>query len=478
MVNFSESQNRELILWVLHVSKVGGLNLMAANSTLSKDSRKTSILVKLYKYRGITIEQLYYSLHPQQLESNFASTEGAIQPSIRTPLKTLRKHMNDLEEIGLIEHVNHGRRTKFYYLTKEGLEFTKNVLDIPVEYIGSGFNDDYGDFEYEKYKPPLSRLVHHLLLTDFFLHCERVTSITPDVDLNYRDNRYAHVQYVVKKNELINDTKEANAHFRPDAEIIIDGKRYYIEIDTASERSDHLRKKFEGYARFFSSTGDESRSLPNGIIFVSEARQRGDYGQRRRWQTLSNAFHEQLFEYSHLINLKSCSVTDVEQILLSETDTQKNARFLMFKNLIKYYFIDGNYNGTQMLSVDTSRGWMYGNAYFNYNQDPDYPHIYLYLDCCGLDSKPAILIREFKKWLDNQNESIEILKAAKEIVPVFTYTFGTPYTHHLNEVNHELSNALWMDISSDSPVWYNSKGEKLQVRNPILYRLEQIKGAQ
>lgn len=441
------------------------------------ESRKLQLLIQMYKYRGITCEQLYYSLEPKEMDGGYSYT-NPIKPSVRNPLKTIRKHLNDLEDYGLVEHVSFGKRTNLYFLTKEGLERTKNLLDIPLDHIGLGFSDDYGDFDYDRYKPPLSRLEHHLLLIDFFLHCERLRAITPNISLDYRDNRYAHVQYTAKKNELFSEsTKEGNSHFRPDAEIILDGKRYYVEIDTASERSDHLRKKFEGYHRFLSTTTDHPSSLPNGIIFVSEAKQRGDYGLRRRWQTLSNAFNEHLGEYSPIINLKSTSITEVEQILLNESAVQKETRFNNFKNLIKYYFVDGFYVGTQMLSVDSLRGWKYGNAYFNFNQSQEHPHIYLYLDCCGIESIPAAHIREFKKWLNEQNDATEILKTAKEVVPVFTFAYGTPYIHHLPEVQNELTNALWMDISSDTPVWYNAKGEKLQVRNPILYRQEQIQNS-
>ncbi|WJV32253.1 MarR family winged helix-turn-helix transcriptional regulator (plasmid) [Rossellomorea sp. AcN35-11] len=106
---------------------------------LNLSPKEYMVLEALYKYRGVTIDQL--------LEILGYDKKGVT--NMYKPIQTLTK-------LGYISAyaISPKRSKKIYYLSSYGYGKMLEHLEIPYGHIGTGYNHDYGDFSYELYKPP------------------------------------------------------------------------------------------------------------------------------------------------------------------------------------------------------------------------------------------------------------------------------------------------------------------------------------
>lgn len=259
------------------------------------------LLTLLLSYRGMTARQLadiFYKTHQISLSQ---------EKSIYNDLAKLKKQ-GLVKSMRLQQSVSKG---SLYYLTPSGYDFTKDLLNVHQGQKATGWMPpDYGvydvaDLSYELYLPPLKQTAHHLMLIDFFIELHASSDELWEV-LPHRHNLYAARKYMTEKGEQ---------QYRPDAEILINGELFTVEIDRATESHEQLLQKFRTYKNYLDShANDSSKDQLAGILFVVESRRR-DQGIRRRWHNILSAFFKVLFAYSNQVNLILTTMDQVSDTL-------------------------------------------------------------------------------------------------------------------------------------------------------------------
>lgn len=283
-----------------------------------KLSEKQELVIKaLYRYRCLTIEQLYHDLYTP--DYSYADRVNNLLKRNDTKRQNLYKYLRMLEKERLITKRSLQPLTNknYYYLTKAGLEVAYHLLNVTLEYkSASGFNNDLGEFSYELSEPPHLRIPHHLMTVDFLLILKDIKKEW-NIEIQYRDNRYAAKEYRILEDDILKKYR-----LRPDAEFLLDSDINCVEIDRGTERLNSLKEKFAGYKRYFDFLYLNNRKLPTNILFVtnhSEIR----YGYNRRFETVIKAFYEEMQDWATTVNLICCPIIFANHCIRHEIDRQK-----------------------------------------------------------------------------------------------------------------------------------------------------------
>lgn len=278
-------------------------------------ARDERILEILLSYRGVTAKQMTILLTKSRAYS--LSEEKSVYNSLRK-----LKNQGLIAAHKLHETVANG---SLYHLTSKGYTFTLDLMNVengktcegwlPQDpYIDSGF----ADIPYEVFSPPKKQTAHHLMLIDFFIN---VIDLNDDVvqPIPHRLNIYSSQTYDYPGERYMQTRK-----FRPDGEIMINSKRYAIEIDRAMESHEQLVQKFEVYKGYLDHCKKKNELQPlHGIIFVVEDRKRS-HGMKKRWASLLAAYSKTLYPDWSGVHLILTSMSLVKQTILDEQSILRN----------------------------------------------------------------------------------------------------------------------------------------------------------
>ncbi|MED0677627.1 replication-relaxation family protein [Aneurinibacillus thermoaerophilus] len=430
--------------------------------------QKERILKALFKFRGSTAEQLLTALNPTQYPYGFFE-KGT---TTKRPAKLFKIYtaLSELCIDGLVvkDPIPPKNKKYLYSLSRLGLEIAHMLYDIEPGYIGTGYNNDYGDFSYEVYQPPRGRLLHHMLLVDFFLQMERLKNEYENLNSEYRDNRYISEKYQWSPGELIKDD-EKSYFFRPDAEIKIQDKVYWVEIDRGTEFFEELKNKFEGYERYLNYLSSMDRHIPEGILFVTEKREQV-HGFKRRWKTVTEAFFSKMKGWAARVNLSAISVDKVDEFVLREAE--EKYRFADFAKKVGYYLSPLN---EKLRLIDANSGISWERVVFSITPGNESDHLFIYERFEGFETRAIARVNEFISRFSEIKRNVREFSRIKAITPVFYYhdaaaatviprTFDNP-----EQIDQFLKSAYYLKTKGE-PTWRNAIGEVINTNNPLVTR--------
>ncbi|MGN7403199.1 hypothetical protein ACTHO0_25435 [Cytobacillus praedii] len=423
------------------------------------------IMNYLYRVRGAKVEQIVRGL-------NLFPTPTSSQNTHKF-LRTLRikKLITNFDLPSTHE--------KLYYLSSEGYYIAKlhkfNTTRKPIK--GSGFHNDIGDFAYGQYLPPKVYISHFLMHVNFDLiirdldkrnrwnfmlkkgrnSFRRITNIR--AVKNKRKNQHTVARritnirtYLTKSklnrlsSELLKTTNvikyrdnmhserkleikiKGNTHpfyFRPDGEVLINNRQYFIEYDLSTERRKALIEKFKGYKRYFDLLKLEKKPLPKTLLFITDDfTQR--YGMQIRWGTISSAFYEVLKEYALEVNLAYKSMREVKAYLQHEISFPPELHLPIIKKV--YDRCITNKQTILGNSTGTLGHLLYSFTRAEDSQLPNYKYpLYLHVKVEGCETMGWIIAHQIKKQFEDEKTIKKgTLYKFKEIIPVFSFLSDIP----------------------------------------------------
>lgn len=276
--------------------------------------RDKDILSTLFRYRGMTALQLTQKVH-KSLEPR-----NSQKSMIHNYLKRL-KEQKIITSKKLEDYVGLG---SVYYLTPNGFKLTKDLLNIEIGQKGDGYTfadeiDGYhthADLEYSIYKPPLEQIAHHLLLIESLI---KIDFLNTDELIDYRLSMYATREYIYKNGV---------GKLRPDAELLIGDRNFFIEIDKGTEGYQQLYEKFINYRHYLSQL--ETSKLPSSIFFITD-KKRQLYGLKRRWTTILVAYLNAMGEMATKVNLILSPINKLEGTINFEINRPKYKKLALDK---------------------------------------------------------------------------------------------------------------------------------------------------
>lgn len=379
-----------------------------------------SILHFLYKVRGATNLQIVKGIGYEQSIAN---------------IKNMYKPLNKLIKENLVDFLylkNEERR--FYFLSEEGYELMNGILDIPLNHIGSGYDNDYGDFNYKLHKPPTLQTKHFILQVDAIIEIENikrgVAAENLNVKIDYRDNRYISTQFEVKKE----GEAAVNGEIKPDCELMfsnydLNGARistniYSIEIDTGSERRAKLLNKFEAYKLYLDYLISEKKPLPKGILFIGDVKER-QMGLERRWGTLTEVFHQALESYADKVNLHYETLDNLQSMINRETLYREETRKLL-GDISNSVLENPNFSGSSIYFFSKKNSRYDGVMPVTlYEPTVGKSVMYCYIRVDGYESLGWYQLRRFLEFFEKERTLDERYAKYKKIVPV-VYFFNRP----------------------------------------------------
>lgn len=278
----------------------------------------------LLEVRVATKKQLAVGLY--QLDT----TAKDFEEELKKKLSALSLRVSELQKANLIvsfvprSEIYQRNSERVFTLSSEGYDYvTKEVIGLKDK-VGTGFNDDLGSFDYSLYRPGVNHVLHTLLQTDVHIVMKNLKSVS-NRKLDYRNNLYAAKPYDTGDVRMGRSSRRV---FRPDGEVLITVKeqreydllidetnldipvttdddpenlinkelRYFVEIDTGSERGIHLKKKAQQYEDFFSYLKSQGQTIPDGVIFVTKDKAKTETGfnikKEERFQSIYKCFKE------------------------------------------------------------------------------------------------------------------------------------------------------------------------------------------
>jgi DNA-binding MarR family transcriptional regulator len=399
-------------------------------------NREMHILTIVYKFRGVTIEQLVRQLC---LELN--------RPFSKTIKYNTYKNLNSLDKSRYIitDNIRLHRSMDFIYLTEHGIEKVAEHLGIMPYHTGSGWNEDYGDFPFPLQKPPKS--LHHVLLTEALLELQKLKALYPDWQLDYRDNRYCAQMYDWQGEQYV---------FRPDASFRIGGDIFFVEVDRGTEFLEKLKEKFEGYHRYFNFLKRNDEPIPCGVIFVSDKENKNDFN--RRWALIQQAFYSEMSQWYTNFNLMACNdISDIKNMIVRHKT--RNDVFNDFWKKVKPYT---RHDNIQFGVLKENAGWSNavvavvqtesGRLFYGFERVQEFETIGL----CRL----YVLCKKFKK-------------TSKDFIPVVFHTEGPSKKFVLRgfEIDDFVKtlqdNLVWLNVNEE-PKWFDKEGNRINASNPLL----------
>lgn len=437
-------------------------------SKLRPGTKLFETLESLFYYRAMTAKQIYIVLNlkkygPKSFYRLPAKIKNQKIPNIHT------RYLKFLRDIGFVSsaYPSNTRLNKapYYYLTRSGLEYMYEHYEKLPGDKGDGFHT-VGYFSYDLHRPPLKQLSHHGLLTDLFLEIEHLKKIYPGLNIKYRDNRYASDRYSLKNAK---NKSAALKRFMPDGELLLNGKRFWVEIDRGTEHSDQLKRKFMGYRDYLNYLKSHNLPVGEGILFFSETK------RSVRWVSIANAFLEGIGDWFTHMNLMVCSLDDIEYILKREQEGHlyNFTSASMTKKLIPYTkMCDLKVRKVSFQTHDSSPQDI---SYF-FMSSPLHPdRIFLFnrfdhLETLGM-SRLIYFAQNFKQL------NIKDFERVKQIIPVF-YSFhkSTASIHETLFSRYDgqffsFDDIVWFNIH-DEPRWFTVDHNVIESENPLLTLLE------
>ena len=234
--------------------------------------KQITILALIYKFRGLTNNHLRRLIY-----SHLNSETNGQKANISRFVKDLR----DKKLISSSSCVPYSNEL-IHYLTQKGVDFIVTQLNISNDSDSlKGFNDVHGLFDANTLRPPLKNVEHQIMYLDTAISLEQRGFST-------RHNLYAVKTYKYFK-EYPNYMLEKEGKVRPDGELHKGGFAT-LEIDTGSERLDHLVKKFTNYRRYFDYLElNNERKLWNLIVFKTKSNPTRVLTKDTRWKTIMKA---------------------------------------------------------------------------------------------------------------------------------------------------------------------------------------------
>ncbi|MEX2459714.1 MAG: replication-relaxation family protein [Paenibacillaceae bacterium] len=139
---------------------------------------------------------------------------------------------------------------------------------------------------------PRLRYYHHLMLVDVLLKLERIKHKYPELQIDWRDNRYNSTKFELEGQLL---------RFKPDGDVMVNGQRLIIEMDMGTEFSEKLQEKFKGYSHYLRYLENQGKELPAAVLFICN---KDTYtGMQRRFSLIANAFWNELGSFRNRFNL-------------------------------------------------------------------------------------------------------------------------------------------------------------------------------
>ncbi|WP_433708983.1 hypothetical protein [Paenibacillus illinoisensis] len=450
---------------------------------------KCKIIERLFVYRSLTPYQVFFLLNPDNIPLTYPhfSWELLNLPKMRS----IWNQLAQMQKNGIIQVAARlSNDTKVLTLSEEGLSVAYSLLDIPeIEgYHNTGWNNEYGYFPYELYRPPKERLQkHHNLGIDFNVLME-LLAIKHNFTFDFIDNRYASVEF----NSTDDSTKmEVTKIFRPDGEFIIrpngSDKKFHcwVEFDMGTEKGKLLYEKFSKYNQFLSylSEGVDRNSLatsiPNAIFFVTTARQ----NIWSRWQNILRNYLNAIGKWSTYLNMYVGNIESLENLVLSfinEEEIFKTKLNLNLRPLLNDHAFVGQPKPSESLvnaSSLSSFCYLYGNEmkilgwepYFTVTRTKTNEHqVFLYVKFdeyeTGGISKAIDFALKFS--------SVESMKriSAIQVIPVLVFSDKKPHSldfigcNQKDEFDCIFDKYLWHDVSENN--WFDKKGRHIE-SNPL-----------
>jgi DNA-binding MarR family transcriptional regulator len=423
---------------------------MIDSKYMNLSPKEYMVMEALFVYRGVTIDHL--------LDILGYDKKG---------ITNMYKPIQSLTKLGYISaHVISPKRSKkIYYLSSYGYSKMLELLEIPYGHIGTGYNQDYGDFSYELYKPPSSQKIHHLLLVEFLI---KANKFKKEIEKNqkvehsfdYRDNRYAARKYMTLVEKEGAKPQPKKGQLRPDAEVRFNSNICFVEIDIGTERGTHLTEKFEGYRIYFDHLTKNNQPLPSSILFISEEKN-SEIQKNRRWQTISKKFIEALGDYTTSVNLIYETINTVEETLLREYTAETNRNRILAK--IRNY---DKSKSTPIFAIEKKQNFKWGKVNFSIS-DSDY--LYPYERVEGYETRGWAILWKFNEYMKNEHIRIESLNNKKGIIPVLFFKNTPPKPiEYYNKIDKDgfFDNYLHFKDKGVSGTWQNKDLIELE-NNPI-----------
>ncbi|MDB5053941.1 MAG: hypothetical protein JWM44_1991 [Bacilli bacterium] len=420
-------------------------------------TNKQKIIVKiLFEFRGVLYDQLI-----EELSQRF--TGGSASLSF---IKNTYKDLQKLEELRFIvrEPIKLSRTKDMIYLSEAGHEYAKELIGIVPGYIGSGWDEDWGDFHYELQRPPRpssAAVYHHLMLAEVLLKLERIKNKHLQLRFDYRDNRYNSIKFEY----------EGQTHrFKPDGDIVVNSQRILIEVDRGTEFGDKLREKFETYKYYLHYLQTMGEELPVAVLFICNKDTFN--GMQRRWALISNSFWEEMVEWRTRFNLIGSNEIDLEKVLLSQADRKQ--KFDDFFLKISRFRTDQTSFGI----LNAGQGLNWNEPVCSISQSDSGYRLYTFERVEQYETLGLARIFEWYKWHNATKDKYSDMKLVEHFIPVLVQLDGKPFRLFFKGLDQEkelevvFNFSIWLNTQAD-PVWRDNVGLQLQTKNPLDERVIQ-----
>jgi len=441
---------------------------------------KEQMLKLLFVHRNLNAYQLYFLLNNDTIPMSYPIWDNSL-----INMNKVRSNYNQLSQLEKLGFIMESSKVqpRQYTLTAEGLSQVYQLFDIPeIEgFIRPGWDQNYGYFPYELFKPTSERLQkHHQLTTDFHI-LMRMLSHKYNFKYDFIDNRYAAVPY-----DVIKDDYNTSRIFRPDGEIKIQTKtgtkHFWLEIDMGTEKSNLLTEKFEKYAEYldYISVGvndnELANTMPDGIIFLTKA-------LRNIWarnQNVYRSFKNSIGRWDNYLNLIVTNLETAENVIMSVLEREKNWSILNEQLLT--FIQDRRFKG-QPNNLKTSFCSLHQHEIDILGFQPRFTIVN------GSQMNSLLLYINYEQYETNglskalhffnmvQTRKIDSIAKANigEIIPVLLFNKNKPKILSFEGCNEEgllkevFRKHLWCELTSNA--WYDMNAQLIDLaqHNPLLY---------
>jgi hypothetical protein len=399
----------------------------------------------LFDLRAATAEQLTLLAYPHLLESRYTGYPQKNTmwkaPSQQTNLYPILKELTRKKLVA--SYHSEEKNASVFYLTSSGLEAFYEENDIPTGYRGTGFNNDYGWFPYDLFRPPLKFTAHHLSGIDFVI---LMLSNLLNERVQIRHNLYS----VIK---AIEPTFQQS--LKPDYHLIVnDFHKYFVEIDMKTERGDDIPQKFKQYSQAYSYNPNIT---DHSILFIVPPSKHESY---RRWNEVSLSFIKHMGRFATNVDLVYSTLNRIKRSTFFPEENIKKLTNL------KYYFSERDrnvkidYKHKDKIEGDFS--WTIPQFYF-WTEKTSEKNIKFALFI-------PIVIEKYKtKGIARFLKLCSVVKKDsfyKNVIPVLCYENEMPRLPRLEalpeweEIKDIISMAFFVDITED-PVFFELNGEQI-----------------
>lgn len=438
------------------------------------NATEVDTITNLFIYRSGTAEQVTFMIQPE-LAVDF-STESNRKSTYTGRVKYIAKTLSGLVRKGLVNQMKTVHSKKYiFYLSNDGLNIAYTILGIEdfAAKVASGWNGDFGYFEYALYKPSQERFIHHDQAVNFHIKMRYYTKVN-DHQYDFIDNRYASREFYSER-----QGKKIKRYFRPDGEFKIGSKHHYwLEIDMSTERGEKLADKFETYKEYidYISEGisfEDMNETPRSIIFHSSATY-----IHIRWLSVLNAFMSKMNQYTPLINFRLTNNSTLEHAFKAEINRERH-QAQVFMNIQNYSNKESGFTGVAIQSSfiklrttdEKTLGW--SPSFLIVHKEDGSSQLLLFERLEGMESLGIARIIDLNKKLGK----LEIGRSGHitEIIPILYYFDNAPEDPPFRGAGldvemrkifgrlilHDAKNNLWFDGIDNKPI--NS--------NPLMYRI-------